>query len=74
MDGVKMVNELLGVPEDRVKYITDWVENLIFSTSYDFTEIPTKIIEEFKDPNELFMATMLFVRIHDVVNSKVYKE
>jgi len=69
----KMIYKILGVSEERTKEIENIVENLMFYTSYDITEIPSKILEEINDPKEVFIASMLFTRIHDFVNNKVYK-
>lgn len=70
-----MIYEILNVDKDKVDEITKFVENLMFYTSYDITEIPPKIIEKYSDPKEVFLASMLFTRIHDtIINNKVYKE
>ncbi len=70
-----MIYEILDIDKEKVDEITKFVENLMFYTSYDITEIPPKIIEKYNDPKEVFLASMLFTRIHDIViNNKVYKE
>jgi len=74
MNKEKQIYEILGISEERANEILKEVENLMFLTSYDTTEIPLKILEKFNDPKEVFIATMVYVRIHDVViNNKVYK-